>query len=150
MEWSVRSLTAADAADIAAVFAASRRAAMPWLPVLHTPDEDVVFFASEVESSCAWGVVVGGQLVGFALTRDGWLNHLYIAPDWRGRGMGSVLLSRVVEGSISTVDLWVFARNEAAREFYARHGFDVVERTDGSANEEREPDVRMRWTPNRT
>lgn len=42
-----------------------------------------------------------------------------------------------------------FARNEAALDFYARHGFEVAERTAGSANEEREPDVRMRWSPER-
>jgi chorismate mutase len=32
-----------------------------------------------------------------------------------------------------------------AREFYARHGLVELERTDGSANEERQPDVKMVW-----
>lgn len=147
MQWNVRSLTPRDAAEVAAVFAASRRAAMPWLPVLHTPDEDVAFFAAEIESSACWGAVEGRRLVGFALMRDGWLNHLYVAPERRGRGVGSDLLSRVVAASASPLDLWAFARNEPALAFYARHGFEVVERTDGSANEEREPDVRMRRSP---
>jgi GNAT superfamily N-acetyltransferase len=148
MPWSVRPLAETDADEVAVVFAESRRAAMPWLPVLHTPDEDVAFFAAEVESSAGWGAVDGdGRLVGFALLRDGWLNHLYMAPDWRGRGVGSALLSRAVAEAASPVDLWTFARNEPALAFYARHGFEVVERTDGSANEEREPDVRMRHAP---
>jgi GNAT superfamily N-acetyltransferase len=144
MPGTIRSLARPDAAEVAVVFAASRRAAMPWLPVLHTPDEDRAFFASEVESSTGWGLFEDGRLVGFALARDGWLNHLYVDPDRRGTGVGTLLLSRVLEDSPSGVDLWAFARNEAALAFYARRGFEVVERTDGSANEEREPDVRMR------
>jgi GNAT superfamily N-acetyltransferase len=143
----MRSLARPDAAEVAVVFAASRRAAMPWLPVLHTPEEDLAFFESEVESSTGWGLFEEGRLIGFALARDGWLNHLYVEPERRGRGVGTALLSRVLEGSPSGVDLWAFARNEAALAFYAHRGFAVVERTDGSANEEREPDVRMRHAP---
>ena len=41
--------------------------------------------------------------------------------------------------------LWVFERNDRARSFYAHHGFTEVERTDGSGNEEKEPDVLLRW-----
>jgi hypothetical protein len=41
--------------------------------------------------------------------------------------------------------LWVFERNSGARAFYARHGFAEVTRTDGSGNEEREPDVLLGW-----
>lgn len=41
--------------------------------------------------------------------------------------------------------MWVFQRNEGARAFYAKHGFTEVERTDGAANEEREPDVLLAW-----
>ena len=147
MQWSARPLTSDDAAAVAVVFADSRRAAMPWLPVLHTPDEDVAFFTAEVASSAGWGAYEGDKLVGFALMRDGWLNHLYVAPGCRGRGVGSGLLARVLAGSPGPVDLWVFERNGAALAFYTRHGFHVVERTDGSANEEREPDVRMRHRP---
>src|SRR6056297_1200908 len=40
--------TISDAPMIAAVHRASRRAAMPWLPDLHTPDEDVRFFSTMV------------------------------------------------------------------------------------------------------
>ena len=32
-----------------------------------------------------------------------------------------------------------------ARAFYARHGLVELERTDGSGNEERAPDLRMAW-----
>lgn len=147
MPWSVRPLAVADTADVAAVFRASRLAAMPWLPVLHTPDEDLAFFGSEIESSSGWGAFDDDRLVGFSLSRNGWLNHLFVAPEWRSRGVGSALLSRVLSVTATPVDLWAFARNTPALAFYERHGFSVVERTDGSANEEREPDVRMRRPP---
>ncbi len=117
---------------------------MPWLAVLHSPEEDVEFYGAELATSAGWGVDVEGQVVGFALSRDGWLNHLYVLPEWQGQGLGSQLLHRVVEDRTGPVDLWVFERNAAARDFYRDHGFIEVERTDGSGNEEREPDVRMR------
>jgi hypothetical protein len=41
----------------------------------------------------------------------------------------------------------VFQRNERARTFYERRGCHVVELTDGSGNEEREPDALYEWVP---
>ncbi|MYU47846.1 GNAT family N-acetyltransferase, partial [Streptomyces sp. SID7803] len=43
--------------------------------------------------------------------------------------------------------LYAFQRNAAARAFYERHGFIAVAFDDGSRNEEKEPDVRYRWSP---
>jgi hypothetical protein len=37
--------------------------------------------------------------------------------------------------------LWCFQRNTRARRFYERRGFAPIRFTDGSANEERCPDV---------
>jgi chorismate mutase len=41
--------------------------------------------------------------------------------------------------------LWVFESNEPARAFYRRRGCLELERTDGAANEERAPDIRVAW-----
>ncbi|BDH67877.1 hypothetical protein MTP06_13260 [Streptomyces sp. PLM4] len=38
-------------------------------------------------------------------------------------------------------------KTAASRRFYERHGFTATARTDGTRNEEREPDVRYVWTP---
>jgi hypothetical protein len=43
--------------------------------------------------------------------------------------------------------LWVFQRNTQARTFYEHRGMRVVELTDGSRNEEREPDALYEWMP---
>jgi GNAT superfamily N-acetyltransferase len=143
MTWTIRQPAAADAAAIAALFGRSRLSAMPWLPVLHTPDEDVAFFTDEVATSLGWVAVDGVSLLGFALGRDGWLNHLYVDPRHQGRGVGSALLAQAVEAMPDGIQLWAFERNVRARAFYAGRGFVEAERTDGTANQEREPDVRM-------
>ena len=46
--------------------------------------------------------------------------------------------------------LWTFQVNTPAQRFYRRHGFVATERTDGSRNEEREPDIRFVWKPSPT
>ena len=47
------------------------------------------------------------------------------------------------------LNLWTFQANGGAIRFYLREGFREVERTDGAANEEALPDVRMRWEAQR-
>lgn len=147
MDPVIRDLGGTDAAVVASIARASRKAAMPWLPDLHTPAEDVGFFAGELATSRAWGVEVDGALSGFAIYRGGWLTHLYLMPDQRGRGLGSALVEQVRFAVDGPIDLWVFEDNQDARAFYAARGFVEVERTDGSGNEEKQPDVRMRLAP---
>lgn len=86
----------------------------------------------------------GSKAVAFIAVHRGWLNHLYIAPDHWGAGLGRQLLE-TARAEARDLQLWVFQRNERARNFYARHGFAERERTDGQANEEKEPDIRMEW-----
>jgi GNAT superfamily N-acetyltransferase len=136
---NLRRATADDVTAIAHVSRASRFAAMPWLPDLHTPDEDRAFFASEVETSHCVVAEVEGRIVGFACERDGWLNHLYVLEEFTGQSIGSALLESVP----AATQLWAFQRNTRAREFYRQRGWVEVELTDGSGNEEKEPDVRL-------
>ena len=122
-----------------------RTACLPYLPDLHTPDEDLAYFHGVAfPGSTFWLAEARNQLVGFAAARDEWLDHLYIEPAWHGRGVGSALLLAVQEGRLR-LDLWTFQQNAAARRFYERRGFRPIEMTDGSGNEERVPDIRYRW-----
>jgi GNAT superfamily N-acetyltransferase len=125
---------------------------MTYLPRLHTAEEDAEFFSGVVDGgvSDAAGVRVvevaeaGGVVVGFSAVREDWLDHLYVDPGWQGRGIGSDLLGRAQAIRPDGLTLWVFEENTGAQALYGRAGFVEVERTDGSGNEERAPDVLMR------
>jgi GNAT superfamily N-acetyltransferase len=80
------------------------------------------------------------------LTLDGDdLDQLYVVPEARGQGIGSLLVELAKSMRPDGLALWTFQSNIAAQHFYRRHGFAAVRRTDGAANEERAPDVRMVW-----
>ena len=93
-----------------------------------------------------WLAVDDRRVVGVASRNGEWVHQLYIAPEYTGQGIGQRLLDAILSeaavASIPVVKLWTFQRNAGARRFYERNGFVAVELTDGSANEEREPDVR--------
>lgn len=130
--------------EIAALFDASRRAAMPWLPVLHGLDQTAAFFAG-LAASHDFRLVrdEDGALEGFIAFDAGWIDHLYLAPAARGRGIGAALLACALADGRPR-QLWCFAGNGPARRFYLRHGFLAVEYTDGRGNEEGCADVRYR------
>jgi ribosomal protein S18 acetylase RimI-like enzyme len=131
---------------MAAVFAAAR-ADMTYLPVLHSAEEHIAFFSEHVlpVRSVEVAEADGGRIVGFCAVKDGWVDHLYVSPGFQGRGIGSALLARAMAQHARGLTLWVFEENHGARALYARHGFVQVERTDGSGNEEQQPDIRLQW-----
>ena len=136
----------ADEADaIAELFLAARRAAMPWLPKLHSDDETRAFFAGVIAAGEVLVVREGGAPVGFLALHGDDVDHLYVHPDAQRRGVGTALLEAAKARRPGGLELWAFQRNTPALAFYARHGFVERRRTDGSANEEREPDVRLAW-----
>lgn len=127
-----------------------RLACLPYLPELHTPEDDVAFFQGLVfPRSAIWLAEAGQDLIGFgALARD-WLDHLYVDPSWHGRGVGTALLD-AAKACSAELNLWTFQRNEQARRFYESKGFVPMILTDGSGNEENEPDVHYRWVRDRS
>lgn len=134
-----------DMDDSARVHRAAFDERLPWLASLHTPAEDRAFFRSQVFEACEmWGVFEGGVQAGFIAYRKGWIDHLYVLPRAQGSGLGSRLLDQAKQSNRS-LQLWTFQRNSGARAFYERRGFDAVRLTDGSGNDEKEPDVLYRW-----
>ena len=149
---TVRPAEPQDAAAVAALYSAARVAAVPQMPpAVHTPEEDVAYFSGRLRDPGVRGWVAesGGGVVGFALSTPHSLDALYVLPGRTGRGIGSLLLDAVDEAHPDGYELWVFESNAGARRLYEGRGFVVVERTDGSGNEEAAPDLRMAWRPGR-
>jgi GNAT superfamily N-acetyltransferase len=141
----LRKLTLADMDAAAAVHRASFNHALPSLAGLHTPDEDRVFYRTQVFPACqVWGAEKQSKLVGIIAFREEWIDQLYVLPDAQGRGVGSDLLE-IAQEAFPVLNLWTFQCNKRARRFYELNGFVALRETDGSGNEEKEPDVLYRW-----
>lgn len=140
---TIRQANDGDIAPLARLFRAVRAACLPYLPDLHTPEEDLAFFRHRVFAEC--DVWIAGALDGFIAFRAGWVDHLYVRPERQRGGIGAALLAQAMTVH-SPLRLWVFQKNTAALAFYRARRFREVERTDGSHNEEREPDVLLEWS----
>jgi GNAT superfamily N-acetyltransferase len=110
------------------------------------PDDAVAVAVTVAEAEAE----AAGAVVAFSAVRDGWLQHLYVVPARQGGGIGGVLLRRAMSENPARLRLWAFAANERAIAFYGRAGFAEVLRTDGSRNEEHQPDVQMHWAGDST
>ena len=144
----VRQATAADADEIADLYTEARIHAVPQMPpALHTNAEDRAYVARRIVEPdvTMWVAERDGRLLGFATCTPTFLDSLYIHPDLTGQGIGSLLLDVVEATHPQGFELWVFESNTGARRLYERRGLVVVERTDGSGNEEKSPDIRMAW-----
>ncbi len=147
-DFEIRPARSADAEAIADVHLDSRREAMPWLPMLHSREDTIAYFAGHVLLHEEVLVAEVNQLVvGFIALEGDHVDHLYIAPAYQGRGIGDTLLAMAKEVRPDGLMLWTFQRNARARQFYEARGFVAEELTDGSRNEEREPDALYRWLP---
>jgi putative acetyltransferase len=145
----IRTATPEDADRIAALFGETLRVSLPFLPTVHTPEEDRAFFGGHVLLMCRVWVAedVGGRIVGFLALKGEHVEHLYVGPPHQRRGIGGALLSRAKAASPTGLTLWVFQKNAQGLAFYAKHGFVPERFTDGAENEQREPDVLLHWLP---
>ena len=141
----LRAAVTADAGDLAAIHFEGRRDMMPWLPEVHTPSELLWYVRHVVVEKMAVSVIeVDGHPVAFVADTRGWLEHLYVRPDYWRQGFGTRLL-RTVQERQCEMQLWTHQANRASRAFFAVMGFETVELTDGARNTEKEPDVRLVW-----
>jgi GNAT superfamily N-acetyltransferase len=91
-----------------------------------------------------WGAFGAGIMTGFIAFREGWIDQLYVLPGAQGQGIGTALV-KVAQDACDQLQLWTFQRNANARRFYEARGFALVRETDGSRNEEKEPDALYLW-----
>ena len=145
LDLTLRPATVADVAGIAAVHVSARRAAS--MPPLAHPEDDVRRWLDGRlrANDTVWAAEADGVVVGYARFTKTWLDDLYVVPEVAGQGIGSALLDLVKQQRPDGFCLWVFEMNTPAHDFYVRRGFVELERTDGHANEEKTPDIKMAW-----
>jgi ribosomal protein S18 acetylase RimI-like enzyme len=135
-----------DADEVADVFRRSF-GSLTFLPTLHTPEEDRAYFRRAIAEQSLWVYEESSRVRALAGIKGAELTHLYVDPEFARRGMGSALLDHAKQQRPAGFRFWVFERNTGARRFYERHGCRLVKLTDGSGNEEREPDALYEWRP---
>lgn len=147
---TVRLAGVEDALAVADLYTAARVHAVPQMPpALHTNEEDRAYLARKLAEPDVevWVAEADGEIVGYAQCTPTFLDGLYVAPERKGQGIGSLLLDVVDATHPDGYELWVFESNDGARRLYERRGLVVVERTDGTGNEEKAPDLRMARRP---
>jgi len=141
--------TPQDAHRVAEIFY-SARAEMRYLPRIHSSEETYQFFSKLIHDGNIPVCKVGDEIVGFMELENGWLHHLYIAPQFQNKGFGTMMLDYAKRKSPQGIKLWVFEDNKNAIRFYEREGFILVKKRniDETTNEENLPDRLYEWRPN--
>ncbi|MDX6401421.1 MAG: hypothetical protein QOF27_2027 [Gaiellaceae bacterium] len=143
----IRQARAEDADAIAETFISSLET-LTFLPDLHTRDEHRHFITEVVPRDHEiWVAEDESKVVGLAAIGESTLGHIYVHPDFHGRGLGTALLEKTMQLRPTGFTLWTFPANESACRFYERRGLQPIEYGDGSGNEEGLPDVRYQWLP---
>ena len=76
----------------------------------------------------------GGKIVGAVLCghdgRRGWIYHLAVAPTYRGKGVGKLLIEDCLRGlkqaGLKRAIILVAGDNPAGREFWLRNGWEEI------------------------
>jgi ribosomal protein S18 acetylase RimI-like enzyme len=89
----------------------------------------------------------GNEIVGVVASNRESVSALYVRVDSIGRGIGSALIELAKSRSSGTLWLYTFEKNENARRFYAKHGFEEFEY--GFESFWKLNDVKLRWPQTR-
>ncbi len=96
-------------------------------------------------------------IASFMVLSQGMLDHLYVAVEYQGYGIGSHFLNQAKAQSPNGLELFTFQKNHGAQSFYLSHGFHEVHR--GHADSADNPwatsaedlaDIKYRWEPEET
>jgi ribosomal protein S18 acetylase RimI-like enzyme len=138
--FTVRHLTPADAADYRAVRLAALQNAPEAFGSTYESEaaRPMSGWEERLAAPGAFGAFIGHEIVGMARfmqdsgsakeRHKGAVYGMYVAPQARGQGVGSALLSALIEhasGIVEQLRLGVVDTNIAAIRLYQKHGFEI-------------------------
>lgn len=144
---TLRPMRADETETVVQLWRRSRSAAQPWLEerMRDVWTDDLGFFRGTIAAENEiWVAVDGETIVAFPALDGSVLNSLDVDP--RGRGLGTLLMSRMQARSPAGFTLFTHQRNANARAFYEHRGLRAVA-VGVSAPPENEPDVKYAWEP---
>jgi len=143
---TLRDVAPDDVEAVADVLKQATRRAYVFMTWDHDDDSFGDFVAAMLpEWSSVRVAVAEGKVVGFACLQGDLLDQLFIAPEWQGKGIGSRLLDDTKKRRPQGFHLHTFEKNLGARHFYEARG--LVACGHGYSEQEQEPDVMYRWSP---
>jgi ribosomal protein S18 acetylase RimI-like enzyme len=87
----------------------------------------------EEDWGAGWVAVSAGELLGWMMTRDQWVEDLWVSSRFRRHGIGSALLlhgeNEIAARGIAAGHLHVIASNTRAIAFYLQHGWRRLRET---------------------
>jgi ribosomal protein S18 acetylase RimI-like enzyme len=140
LEFSIRQLTPADAADYRAIRLAALKESPEAFGSTYETEagRSLSGWEERLATPGAFAAYVDGKIVGMArFVQDsgspkerhkGSVYAMYVAPEARGQGIGSALLSALIEhasGVVEQLRLGVVDTNIAAIRLYQKRGFEI-------------------------
>lgn len=142
---AIRRAVPADVSAVADVYLAAFAATYDF-PLAHTDEEVRGWLAEQVVPVMeAWVAEDHGRVVAMMVLDDAGIDQLYVEPAWHSRGIGGRLVEIAKRRRPGGLELHTFQVNDRARRFYEHNGFVIAALGDGSANEERQSDMRYEW-----
>jgi putative acetyltransferase len=113
-------------AAAAAMTAAARRAYayFGWNHAEHVMRQWIVEDPKQWTST--WVAEIAGHVAGFMALQPSFLDQLFIAPHWQGRGLGNALINKAKAVYPHGLSLHCAQGNRPACRFYEHHGFVAV------------------------
>jgi ribosomal protein S18 acetylase RimI-like enzyme len=147
-QFSIREYRPQDFDAVTIVWRISREKSLPQFfnnEKSHFFYEDQDYFRHHIlVENDVWVAVIENRIIAFMAIWDGFIDHLYVHPDYQKRGVGKALLEHARRLSPDHLWLYTLHVNLQARAFYEKHGF-VAEKFGFSPPPENEPDVEYHW-----
>jgi len=139
---SYRAATVEDADAVLDVFNRAKAHSLPWLPKVHTDEEDRWWVTNKlIPENDVTLALRDGEPVAFCALSDHMIEHLYVDPSAHRQGIGHRFVQVAKIKRPKGFRLYCFTQNEPAAAFYRAQGLVVVAEGNGSGNEEGLPDL---------